>query len=185
MASSIRPERVSYYKHASVRYTKTKLALSEVRRVVLFNLELNAATIPRILERARDVDAINRRVVYLKPMAELEDFRLIDMKQRHQLLKWGLNDRYIRTPLFFVVSSDTAFLLSRDPLVRRAAGKLVSTQWIRHADYNLLEFLERMDVVEGEAAEDILIAILTARMDIVSLIKFEGNEAAFMKTRHS
>lgn len=90
-----------------------------MRRVVLFNLDKTQQTIPYIIERARDVDAISRRVVFLKPMAEIEDFRILTVQQRHNLLKWGLNDR--------------------DPLVRKAATKLISTHWIRHADNNLLE----------------------------------------------
>lgn len=68
---------------------------SEVRRVVLFNLDKTDETIPYILERARDIDGINRRVVFLKPMAEIDDFRTLTLQQRNDLLKWGLNDRYI------------------------------------------------------------------------------------------
>lgn len=68
---------------------------SEVRRVVLFNLDKTDETIPYILERARDIDGINRRVVFLKPMAEIDDFRTLTLQQRNDLLKWGLNDRYV------------------------------------------------------------------------------------------
>lgn len=72
---------------------KTHRLTREVRRVVLFNLDKTQETIPYIVQRARDVDAINRRVVFLKPMAEIENFQLLPLKERHELLKWGLNDR--------------------------------------------------------------------------------------------
>ncbi|KAI7850196.1 nuclear condensing complex subunit [Circinella umbellata] len=101
-----------------------------------------------------DIDAINRRVVFLKPMVELADFRDLTTEQRHQLLKWGLKDR--------------------DPLVRRAASKMIANEWIRHADNNLLEFLERMDVIsDGIVAEDMLHAFLDTRPDIVKSIKLD------------
>ncbi|KAI7876242.1 hypothetical protein K492DRAFT_167295 [Lichtheimia hyalospora FSU 10163] len=140
---------------------------AEVRRVVLFNLDKTEDTIPYILERARDIDGINRRVVFLKPMAEIEDFRTLTLQQRNDLLKWGLNDR--------------------DRLVRRAASRMLANHWIRHADNNLLEFLERLDVVDSPIADDVLTAFLNARTDIVNSIKFEeqfwenlSTESAFM-----
>ncbi|KAF7725065.1 hypothetical protein EC973_000472 [Apophysomyces ossiformis] len=103
---------------------------AEVRRVILFNLEATQETIPYIIERARDVDAINRRVVFLKPMADISDFTLLNVSDRHKLLKWGLNDR--------------------DPLVRRAASKMIATLWIRHADNNLLEYDDKLDAILPE-----------------------------------
>ncbi|KAI9489252.1 nuclear condensing complex subunit [Zychaea mexicana] len=103
---------------------------------------------------SRDSDAVNRRVVYLKPMVQLQDFRDLSTEQRHKLLKWGLKDR--------------------DPLVRRAASNMISKEWIKHADNNLLEFLERMDVVgDGAVAEDMLYSFLDTRTDIVKSIKLD------------
>ncbi|KAI7867392.1 nuclear condensing complex subunit [Spinellus fusiger] len=140
---------------------------AEVRRVILFNLDQSEETIPFIVERARDVDAINRRVVYLKPMAEIQDFRMIPVQERHFLLKCGLNDR--------------------DPMVQKAATKMISIHWIRHADHNLLEFLERIDILEGDSAEAILNAFLSSRIDIVNSIKLDeqfwnnlSSESAFL-----
>lgn len=53
---------------------------------------------------------------------------------------------------------------------------MVANEWIRHADNNLLEFLERMDVVsDGSIAEDMLYAFLDTRADIVKSIKLDGN----------
>lgn len=92
---------------------------SEVRRVVILNLELTPETIPFIIERARDADTINRRIVYSKPLAEITDFRMIPSTERYKLIKWGLTDR--------------------DSAVKRAAKKMIATEWIKHTEYNLLE----------------------------------------------
>ncbi|GAB5588119.1 chromosome condensation complex Condensin [Umbelopsis nana] len=125
---------------------------AEVRRVVLFNLDQTKRSIPYIIERARDVDPINRRFVFLKPMAEIQDFRMLSISQRHQLLDWGLKDR--------------------DALVLKAVSKMISTHWIRHADHNLLEFLERLEVVDSPSADAVLEAFLDARPDIIESIEF-------------
>jgi condensin complex subunit 3 len=149
---------------------------SEVRRVVLFNLDQTKRSIPFIIERARDVDPINRRFVYLKPMSDIQDFRMLSIGERHQLLDWGLKDR--------------------DPLVVKAATKMISNHWIRHADHNLLEvrelsnpavistinstrnhkqFLERLDVVDNPSADTVMEAFFDARPDIIESISFNGN----------
>ncbi|RUS13222.1 hypothetical protein BC937DRAFT_95656, partial [Endogone sp. FLAS-F59071] len=128
---------------------------SEVRRVVLYNIEHKKETLPYILERARDVDPINRRAVYLKPMSEIGDFKILSIQQREQLLKWGLTDR--------------------DPMVKKACSKMLTTNWITHADNNLLEvsyFLERLDVIESTAAEDVLMSFFNTRPDILDNMKF-------------
>ncbi|KAL0097913.1 nuclear condensing complex subunit, partial [Phycomyces blakesleeanus] len=147
-------------KEASVR-SQAATALSRLQGADSEVDEVDGKTITQKLvwalrhdpSAARDADATNRRVVYLKPMAEIQDFRLIPCQERHLLLKCGLNDR--------------------DPLVKKAASKMISMHWIRHADHNLLEFLERMDILEGDAAEDILTAFLSSRIDIVNSIKFD------------
>ncbi|CAO3677491.1 unnamed protein product [Umbelopsis vinacea] len=101
---------------------------------------------------ARDVDPINRRFVFLKPMSEIQDFRMLSISQRHQLLNSGLKDR--------------------DELVLKAVSKMISTHWIRHADHNLLEFLERLDVVDNASADSVLETFLDARPDIIESITF-------------
>ncbi|CAM0139960.1 unnamed protein product [Umbelopsis sp. WA50703] len=140
---------------------------AEVRRVVLFNLDQTKRSIPFIIERARDVDPINRRFVYLKPMSDIQDFRMLSIGERHQLLDWGLKDR--------------------DPLVVKAATKMISNHWIRHADHNLLEFLERLDVVDNPSADTVMEAFFDARPDIIESISFNdqfwnnlSTESAFL-----
>ena len=46
---------------------------AEVRRAALFNLTASPATLPYILERLQDVDATNRRCVYLGSLKMLAD----------------------------------------------------------------------------------------------------------------
>ncbi|KAI8066111.1 nuclear condensing complex subunit [Thamnidium elegans] len=104
-----------------------------------------------------DVDAINRRVVYLKPLSDMPDFRMLSLEERNQILKWGLNDR--------------------NPLVKKAVSKMLSEKWISHANNNLIEFLERLDIMKPqvtEIAESVLDAFFTARMDIVNDISFDA-----------
>ncbi|CAO3650504.1 unnamed protein product [Cunninghamella blakesleeana] len=125
---------------------------AEVRRVVILNLELTPESIPFIIERARDVDTINRRIVYSKPLTEITDFRMIPTTERFKLVKWGLTDR------------DTA--------VKRATKKMIAEDWIKQANNNLLEFLERMDIMDGmvdDVSEKMLTALLDHRKQSVSL----------------
>ncbi|BFZ59916.1 chromosome condensation complex Condensin, subunit G [Saitoella coloradoensis] len=128
---------------------------AEVRRAVLFNIEQNKGTLPYILERARDQDPINRRCVYSRSMRELGDFRLLRIKDRERILKWGLKDR--------------------DLNVRKAAAKMFSSEWIEQANNNLLELLERLDVVNSQVAEDAMQAFFTARPDVVDAIEFNDD----------
>lgn len=131
-----------------------------MRRVILFNIDPTAETLPYIVERARDVDAINRRVVYLKPLSDMPDFRMLSFEERNQILKWGLHDR--------------------NPLVKKAVSKMLSEKWIGHANNNLIEFLERLDIMKPqvtEIAESVLDAFFTARMDIVNDISFDGKSS--------
>jgi condensin complex subunit 3 len=83
------------------------------------NLEVTPQTLPYLIERARDVDAINRRLLYSRPLAEIPDFRMISSEDRYRLIKWGLSDR--------------------DAKVRAATGKMIADHWIKQADHNLLE----------------------------------------------
>jgi condensin complex subunit 3 len=94
---------------------------SEVRRAVLFNLEQTRATILFIIERARDVDAINRRCVYSRSMNEIGDFRILSIGNRERILRWGLRDR--------------------DTNVRKAATKMFAHKWVEQANSNILEVI--------------------------------------------
>ncbi|KAI8072616.1 nuclear condensing complex subunit [Gongronella butleri] len=116
----------------------------EVRRVVILNLEITPNTLPHILERARDTDMTNRRLVFSRVLNNnLRDFRMIPTQDRYRLIQWGLNDR--------------------DKSVRIAAGAMISTAWVGQANGNVLEFLERMDVMDMvniETNEKMLLTVL-------------------------
>ncbi|CAO3654330.1 unnamed protein product [Mucor fragilis] len=106
---------------------------SEVRRLILFNIDVTSDAIPYIVKSIRDPDDTNRRVVYLKTLSNLEDFRLLSFEERREVLKWGLNDR--------------------SELVRKAATRMFAENWIKHAQRNLIEFLERLEATKPQMSE--------------------------------
>ncbi|KAF1941192.1 hypothetical protein EJ02DRAFT_435005 [Clathrospora elynae] len=83
---------------------------AEVRRAVLLNLPLWPSTLRYILERARDMDATTRRLVYGKILPALGDFRHMSLVEREKLIRWGLRDR--------------------DDIVRKAAATLFRERWL-------------------------------------------------------
>lgn len=83
---------------------------AEVRRAVLLNLPLWPSTLRYILERARDMDATTRRLVYGKILPALGDFRHMSLVEREKLIRWGLRDR--------------------DDMVRKAAARLFRERWL-------------------------------------------------------
>lgn len=121
---------------------------ADVRKTLLTNLPLAPATLPYLLERARDLDAATRRALYSRLLPGLGDFRHLSLSMREKLLRWGLRDR--------------------DESVHKATGKLFYDRWIEDcAGTNsgengaaggqrsapnisaLLELLERIDVVNS------------------------------------
>ena len=120
---------------------------ADVRRSLLLNLPLTPATLPYLLERARDLDGPTRRALYSRLLPALGDFRHLSLSMREKLLRWGLRDR--------------------DEYVRKATARLFRERWIedcagvRDAEGNrpaelpppnidaLLELLERIDVVNS------------------------------------
>jgi condensin complex subunit 3 len=83
---------------------------AEVRRALLLNLPLTPATLPYLLERARDLDAATRRALYARLLPALGDFRHLSLTHREKLLRWGLRDR--------------------DETVRKATARLFRERWI-------------------------------------------------------
>lgn len=121
---------------------------AEVRRTLLTNLPLEPTTLPYLLERARDLDAVTRRALYSRLLPTLGDFRHLSLSMREKMLRWGLRDR--------------------DESVRKATGKLFYDRWIEDCagtnkdpeaatagkrsppNYSaLLELLERIDVINS------------------------------------
>lgn len=163
---------------------------AEVRRILLQNLPLTPTTLPYILERARDRDALTRRAVYTKLLPTLGDFRHLSLSMREKLLRWGLRDR--------------------DETVRKATGRLFRERWIEdcagprvEGDQKgakslappsmpgLLELLERIDVVNSGTESGIALEAMkdfwAGRPDYVDSVEFEDDfwanltsESAFM-----
>ena len=120
---------------------------ADVRRSLLVNLPILPNTLPYLLERARDQDALTRRAVYSRLLPALGDFRHLSLSMREKLLRWGIRDR--------------------DENVRKAAARLFRERWIEDCAgmpppedgaqteaapptlEGLLELLERIDIVNS------------------------------------
>ncbi|KAJ2378443.1 chromosome condensation complex Condensin, subunit G [Coemansia sp. RSA 2607] len=127
---------------------------AEVRRAVLLNIEKNASTLPFVLERARDVDATNRKCVFVKVMAAI-DYRLLSIEDRERLLVAGINDR--------------------DSGVKRACVRMVGESWLTFAGQNLLELTAALDVVDSPAAGKVMQALFAAYTEIPENLSFDSD----------
>ena len=127
---------------------------AEVRRAAMLNIINTTKTRSHILERARDVNPINRRLVYsrgLKSMGKTA-FDHVEPRILDQLIEWGLKDR--------------------EPLVRKACEKLITSTWINLWGGDLITFLENLHVCNSTSAPDIMLTLFRIRKDIISKIKF-------------
>ncbi|KAL7664237.1 Nuclear condensin complex subunit 3 C-terminal domain-containing protein [[Candida] zeylanoides] len=106
---------------------------AEVRRAALLNLIKTDDTIPLILERSRDVNSINRRLVYSRISKELGDFRDLDIELREELLRNGLHDR--------------------DQSVQSAAIKMLAHNWFETVHEDLLELIDNLRLVDKEGEQ--------------------------------
>ncbi|KAJ5669842.1 hypothetical protein N7462_010912 [Penicillium macrosclerotiorum] len=146
---------------------------ADVRKNLLATLPLAQATLPSLLERARDLDAPTRRTLYSKLLPTLGDFRHLSLGMREKLLRWGLRDR--------------------DESVRKATGKLFYDRWVEdcagtnngeNAGHRsapninaLLELLERIDVinsgVESGIAHEAMRSFWEGRADYREAVVFD------------
>ncbi|KAK4991656.1 chromosome condensation complex Condensin, subunit G [Elasticomyces elasticus] len=156
---------------------------AEVRRALLLGLPFTPATLPYLLERARDLDGATRRALYARLLPALGDFRHLSLTHREKLLRWGLRDR--------------------DENVRKATARLFRERWIEdcagpqtsgseNTEENaksgpnqaaapsfdaLLELLERVDVVnsgiEGGIALEAMDSFWEGRPDYREFITFD------------
>ena len=67
---------------------------SDVRKSILANIEWNTANLPSIFERARDVDASVRKVLYKKLQVEVTSINDISSVMLIGVFKAGLMDRF-------------------------------------------------------------------------------------------
>ncbi|CAK9439227.1 uncharacterized protein LODBEIA_P34510 [Lodderomyces beijingensis] len=128
---------------------------AEVRRAAMLNLHKSVDTIPHLWERVKDVNAINRRIVYSKITPELGGMQNMRFEHRQYLLTWGLNDR--------------------DERVSRAAINLLCYTWLDSCEGNVLEFLDYLNVTESSIAEKAIGVLFSERPEIVQKLKFDEN----------
>ena len=165
---------------------------AEVRRSLLLNLPLVPATLPLLLERARDVDAGARRGLYAKLLPNLGDFRHLSLTHREKLLRWGLRDRdeSVRKATARLFRERWVEDCARTNAAAAAAaestegdeqgdGGAVQQPAIAKPDYDaLLELLERIDIVnsgiEGGVAIEAMQHFWEGRPDYCDFITFEG-----------
>lgn len=127
----------------------------EVRRNILRGIVQNPRTLPIILTRCRDVDAQIRKEVYQRNMMEYGGFLEMTILQRELLLKCGLTDR--------------------DPAVSQACLDMLSGVWLPQIEGNLIELLEKLDVMNNDVAELALKSYLKAHAVFWKGFKFPEN----------
>lgn len=123
---------------------------SEVRRAVLSCIAPSAKTLPKIVERTKDVKEAVRKLAY-QVLAEKVHMRAMSIAQRVQLLQQGLNDR-----------SDA---------VRQAVQKHLLQGWLRFTEGNILELLHRLDV---ENSSEVAVSVLNSLFSVTPLNELVG-----------
>ncbi|ODV95862.1 hypothetical protein PACTADRAFT_49304 [Pachysolen tannophilus NRRL Y-2460] len=123
---------------------------ADVRRAALVTLEKNKITRDYLLERSRDTNPVNRRIVYTKILKELGDFRNIDSSVREKLLIWGL--------------------LDRDTSVRDSARKLINS-WLITCNDDLIELISCIPAT-STIAENAIKTLFDERKDLFAKISF-------------
>lgn len=126
---------------------------ADVRRAILFNIVKNRRNLPFILERAWDTSSLNRKSFYSRTMKEIGDFRLLSISQRERILQWGLKDR--------------------DPAVKAAATNMLIGNWLPTANNDLVELLERLDVINSKIADTAMKVFFEQRKDTLAKLEFD------------
>ncbi|CDO93863.1 unnamed protein product [Kluyveromyces dobzhanskii CBS 2104] len=127
---------------------------AEVRRAAMLNIVRSEATQNVILERVRDVNYVNRRLIFSRVLKTLgkHTFGEIDPEILEKLMTWGFEDR--------------------DETVRNSCKKLVAFTWLNILDGDIIELLENIDVMNSGYAEQALYALFQQRPDVIQKVKF-------------
>ncbi|KAJ3404916.1 hypothetical protein HDU80_002169 [Chytriomyces hyalinus] len=112
---------------------------ADVRKSLVWNMDLNAHTLLPLLHRANDVDPSVRRFVYQKFASAAPDMMELEIEVRIALLGVGLKDR--------------------DAGVRKKCQKMLCDAWYKSQEWHILEFLKELDV-RTIAAEEALVTLL-------------------------
>lgn len=126
---------------------------AEVRRAALLNYEKSPKNFSLMIERAKDSNSINRRLVYSDIAKSMGNFNKLKPKDIEKLLKWGLNDR--------------------EDSVRDAAIKLLTNTWYESVEKDLLKLLGGLNVVDSLIAEKAVIAFFSNKPEILDSITLD------------
>jgi condensin complex subunit 3 len=151
-----------------------RLLFREVRRAALLNLPMDGKTLPLILDRTRDTDDMNRKLVYNAVLEAnvtqgnteiigLTHPRTLTIAQRELIVENGLGDRV--------------------PAVRAAAASLIA-RWVevinlksdepRTENSGVLALLKLFDLANGAVAADALLSVFTTNETIFDNLVFGG-----------
>lgn len=129
---------------------------AEARRAALFNLPINDSTLPYILERLRDTDAINRRCVYLGSLTTglaRPGSSQLTPEESHQVVKIGLGER--------------------EESVRKACGKLINA-WVDRDGADPVKLVDRFDgLTYPESTMSALKAAFETRPALLDAVTFD------------
>ncbi|CEP62364.1 condensin subunit YCG1 LALA0_S05e03994g [Lachancea lanzarotensis] len=130
---------------------------AEVRRAAMLNLVSLDKTRNIIMERARDVNTVNRRIVYTRVLKNMgaSVFQELDGDLIGKLITWGLEDR--------------------EESVRNACVRLVAFEWLNLMDGDIIRLLSKLNVTSNNVCEKVLDAIFNYREDTVAKIKLPVN----------
>ncbi|SCU95980.1 LAME_0F14356g1_1 [Lachancea meyersii CBS 8951] len=126
---------------------------AEVRRAAMLNLVSIDKTKGIIMERARDVNPVNRRIIYTRVLKNMGGavFRELDGSLIGKLITWGLEDR--------------------EEAVRNACARLVAFDWLNLMDGDIIKLLSELNVTSNNVCEKVMDAIFKYRADTVAKIK--------------
>lgn len=127
---------------------------AEVRRAAMLNLSVNEFTIEYILERARDINSVNRRLIYSRILKSFgkKVFEQLNYEMIDKLLIWGLEDR--------------------EDSVRQACNRLISFDWLNMMNGDIIGLLENLNVLKSQSSDKVLNSIFQHRSDIIDKLKF-------------
>ncbi|WFD36640.1 chromosome condensation complex Condensin, subunit G [Malassezia cuniculi] len=132
---------------------------ADVRRAALLNVPLTPQNLPHLLERLQDVDAANRRCVYLGVLKTLLDEQpKEDVDGVQCVTSLGLGE----AALAEVVKTG---MHEREESVRRAARKLAH-HWLKACGNDLLLLLEELHVSTSGNGEPVLLALIEDHAEV-------------------
>ncbi|KAL5480828.1 YCG1_1 [Sanghuangporus weigelae] len=125
---------------------------AEVRRAALIHIPFTPATLPALLTRMRDIDALTRKLVFTAVLPRLADPRQLTIAQREQIVSQGLGDR--------------------TEAVRVSAAKLLGS-WADACEGDLAAFVTLFDVHTPDIARDALKSVFLTRAEVANEMEFD------------